>query len=167
MKDLARLHEEHWKLDARMTQLELLLEQPERRHSSEFDRVLDQLLGELPQHIRSEERSFYIPLKASGHARPELVERLHTEHEELLKTLEELLQFRRPGWSVDSELFLIYSSYLVELYREHTDQEHRWLFPLLEQLPRRSPCRSRRHGLGRRFAQAQARLAHVTAVRTE
>jgi iron-sulfur cluster repair protein YtfE (RIC family) len=80
-------------------------------------------------------------LKASGHANDDLMAILSSEHDDLLKTLEQLQQLRHRGRSATEEEWAVYGAHLIEVYREHAEREHRWLFPLLEQPPRGAAAR--------------------------
>jgi iron-sulfur cluster repair protein YtfE (RIC family) len=135
MQLVAQLHDDHRALDTHLARLEELLNRRRNVPAALVESLLDQIVERLSRHIRFEETHFYAPLKASGQAREDLMAILAAEHEDLLKTLEHLQQLRSRGWSVDDEEFMTYSTHLIELYREHTEREHRWLFPLLEQPP--------------------------------
>lgn len=157
MELLARLHHDHEVVDEQMGRFEEWLKSDGRARGGEPDKLhklLEPLIERLSRHIRFEEASFYVPLKASGQARPDLMEMLESEHEDLLKTLESLQQLRHQYASSHDETWRAYGFHLIELYREHTEREHRWLFPVLEQLPQRAegsfdvPARMKSQGAG-------------------
>ncbi len=135
MQSLAQLEHEHAVLDAAVTHLQALLQRPRRAHVGDLRTVLKIVIEQLTEHLRFEERAFYTPLQASGHARPRFVEQLLAEHRDLRQTLEQLRPFLRHPCPSQDETFLLYSSHLLDLYRDHSEKEHRRLFPLLEQLP--------------------------------
>ena len=135
MQALADLHHDHAVLDATINHLDALLRRPRQAHASDVRAVLKVLVRQLAAHLRFEEVTFYLPLHASGHARPDLVKRLLAEHEDLRETLRQLARFRSNPRLLGSDVFLLYSAHLVDLYREHSDREQQCLFPALEQLP--------------------------------
>ena len=135
MESLAHLHDDHKALDAQISRLEELLGKPTHTSQTAVVPLLAHLSDRLLRHIQFEEIHFYAPLKASGHARPALMTILESEHEDLLETLEYLQQLQQRALPADDVELTTYAFHLIELYREHTDREHRWLFPLLEQLP--------------------------------
>ncbi len=135
MQSLAQLEHEHAALDAAVTHFEALLQRPRLAHAGDLRAVLKRVIEQLSDHLQFEERAFYIPLQASGHARSSLVARLLLEHHDLRQTLEQLRPFLRHPRPSQDDAFLLYSSHLIDLYQEHSEKEHRWLFPLIEQLP--------------------------------
>jgi len=138
MQSLAQLEHEHAVLDAAVTHLEALLQRPRLAHVGDLRAVLKAVIEQLTDHLQFEERAFYIPLQASGHARSSLVARLLLEHHDLRQTVEQLRPFLQHPRPSHEDAFLLYCSHLVDLYKDHSEREHRWLFPLLEQLPRPS-----------------------------
>ena len=133
MDVLAHVHDDHRVLEAQCARLELLLSERTPTNGRAFLAILHHFLDRLEQHIHAEERAFYTPLRAGGQAREELVAILTAEHRDLLRTIGRLRQLRGRGLSAYDEEVVTYAAHLLELYREHSDREQRWLFPLLEQ----------------------------------
>lgn len=136
MEPIARLDDEHRVLEGCVARLECLLTTSHHPFDLRtFAVLLDQLAQRLPEHLRFEETQFYVPLTALHPATYEVLQQLMRDHEDLMQTLRQLqeLQFEHPPLA---EVALhAYSTHFVELYREHSEREHRCLFPLLEQLP--------------------------------
>lgn len=135
MEVLARLHDDHHAIERQVARFEALLNQSTPATPVQLDAILDHLARRLPAHISFEEAHFYAPLRTSGQSTQEVVALLAAEHEDLLTTLEQLKQLRHRELASSSEAFRAYGFHLIAVYREHTEREHRWLFPLLEQPP--------------------------------
>ena len=140
MRTLAQLDHEHAVLDATINHFDALLQGPRQGHPTDVRKILRALIRQLSTHLVFEESTFYLPLQASGHARPDVVARLLADHQDLRETLHQLERFCSHPRLLGDERFLLYSAHLIDLYREHSDREHQCLFPALEQLP---PPRSR------------------------
>ena len=135
MQTLAQLDHDHAALDATINHFDTLLQRPRQAHTTDVHTMLKVLIRQLSDHLQFEESTLYLPLHASGHARSDVVTRLLAEHADLRETLRQLARFCSHPRLLHDEMFLLYSAHLIDLYREHSDREHRWLLPVLEQLP--------------------------------
>ena len=135
MQMLAQLDHEHVVLDATINHFDALLQRPRQAHPTDVRKILQTLIHQLSAHLQFEASMFSLPLQASGHARPDVMDRLSAEHQDLQATLHHLEHFCAQPRLLNDEIFLLYSAHLIDLYREHSDREHQCLCPALEQLP--------------------------------
>lgn len=135
---LRRLEYDHQELDLLMDALAVALQAPP---GALQHRVLkaatDRLLRVLPEHMAFEEQAIYAPLSASGQARDPLVATLIEEHADLRETLAHLRRCRAPEGQSECDHCRTFLEHLLDTFHAHEPREHRYLFPLLEQLPPR------------------------------